>query len=180
MPVTPPVLTAYATPSDLQVYYDWREIGEVCVDNQELLSANDQINDPIVIRALNRGAGEIEAALLAGGIYSVADLQSLTGNSKELLIGINCDFAICILFERKPFYNAEKLETYREVRENWLKKLGTGINIFNLPGPIAASTPEASGLTAVEYANSGLTTYYPGMHYFPASRNVFQNRGGGD
>jgi hypothetical protein len=173
-----PTLTAYASPSDLQTYYDWREIGEVCTDSQEQVSANDQQTNPNIIRALNRGAGEIEANLMVSGMYSITDLQGLTGNSKELLIGMNCDFCICFLFERKPFYNAEKLSTYRAVREDWAKKLATGVNVFNIAAQIQAGTPEVSGLSCVQYAQSGLVPYRPGMHYFPVQRGVFQNSSG--
>ena len=170
-----PVLTAYAGPADLQVYYDWREIGELCSDSNETLSANDQLTNPNVIRALNRGAGDIETNLMVSKMYSVADLTSLTGNSKEILIAMNCEMAIVYLFERKPLYNVDKLKAYREIKESRLKMLATGLNVFNLTAQISAGTPEATGLSVLQYSQSGLTAYHPGMHYFPVPRPIFGN-----
>jgi hypothetical protein len=175
-----PSLTAYATPQDLQVYYDWHEIGELITDSNEVISANDQFDTSkqgcwVVIRALNRGAGEIDTNLMVSGMYSLTDLQNLTGNSKEKLIGINCDLAMCVLMERKPLWQQDKIEAYRKSREELLKNLRTGVNVFNLPAQINAGTPEVSGPSIAENANSGLVAYKPNMQYFPTDTPIYGN-----
>lgn len=175
-----PTLTAYASPADLQVYYDWHEIGELVSDSSEAISANDQLDATkvynwIIVRCLNRGAGEIETNLMVSGMYAVTDLQNLVGNGKEKLVGINADLGMCYLMERKPLWNAEKLAAYREARDALLKDLKTGVNVFNLAAQINAGTPEANGPSIIENANSGLVAYKPGMEYFPVDRPIFNN-----
>lgn len=173
--MTAPVLTAYAQPSDLQAYCDWREVGELISDSTEQLSPIDQLTHPNVIKALNRGAGELESAFLVSGRYTIAQLQALTGNSLELLIGANCDLALYWIYNRKPLLNQEKWKLYREVHDTLIKKLQDGTNVFNVQVNIDAGTPQAKGLSTVEYAQSGLTAWYPGMHYFPTPRQQFNN-----
>lgn len=175
-----PVLTAYATPANLQTYCDWREIGNLVKDANEEESANDQLTDPIIISCLNRAAGEIETALMVSGMYSIANLQALTGNSLEVLIGTNCDGALYWIYRRKPLMFPDKLKTYKEQFYETLEKLKTGENVFNLIANINAGTPEAFGLTIVEEARSGLVAYKPNMHYFPVPRQLFGNGGSCD
>lgn len=170
-----PTLTAYASPANLQAYCDWREVGELITDSNETLSGNDQTTNPILIELLNLGAGEIEANLMVSGMYTIAQLQALTGNSLELLIAMNCSLTLFWIYNRKPLQNQEKWKLYREMRKEALKDLSTGINVFNITANINAGTPEAKGLSTVEYADSGLVPYYPGMHYFPVPRSIMGN-----
>lgn len=175
-----PTLTAYANASDLQLYYDWREIGEVVSDSAEIISANDQ-TDPTnvygatIVRCLNRAAGEIEAAVMVSGMYTIAQLQGLTGNSLEKLKGANCDLAIVYLYKRKFMYNSDRLAAYKKETDELIEKLRNGTNVFNIPVNINAGTPEVTGLSTVEEANSGLIAYDPTMHYFPVPRSIFGN-----
>lgn len=162
-------MAVYATVPDMQARYDWREIGDLISDTPEPVSANLQLSDPNLALAIADASGEIDAALLACGRYSSTDLSGLSGNTKNHLTRICCQIAIAFLYERKPFYNTDKLEAYSKAKERHLKKLSTGINILNLPLVVAAGTPEASGPTSVDYyPGMNLATDPARMHYFPA------------
>ena len=175
-----PTLTAYATPANLQTYCDWREVGDLCVDANEEISANDQLANPIIISCLNRAAGEIETALMVSGMYSLAQLAAILaagGNSAEVLVGTNCDGALYWIYRRKPLLFPEKLKAYKEQFYDTITKLKEGENVFNLAGNVSAGTPESFGPTIVEEARSGIMVYKPNMHYYPVPRTLFNNCG---
>lgn len=148
---------AYATPADLQEYYDWHEIGDLISDSKECISALDQTTagnmyNTRLQRFLDRASGEVEAAVLRGGRYTAADLAGLTGNARELLRGIVCEFVVLYLFERKPLYRPEVLEQFRKAKTERLTLLANGTNIFGgLPAVVEAGKPAIDGPSLVTY-----------------------------
>jgi hypothetical protein len=153
--------TLYALPFDLQQRYDCREFGDLLVDGSEQADPLDQVTigtnaNRLLLQFLSDAGGDVEAALLAAGRYANTDLYSLTGNSLSLLKRIVCEIAIAYIFERKPMYRTEQLKAYRESKEQTLKMLASGKNVFNLPLVITAGAPEATGPTHSEYRSYNL------------------------
>lgn len=150
---------AYAAVADLQEYYDWREIGDMISDSKEQVSALDQTTpgnmyNTRLSRFLDRASGEVEAAVLRGGRYTAADLAGLTGNARELLRGIVCEFVVLYLFERKPFYKPELLEQFRKAKTERLQLLASGENIFGgIPAVVEAGKPQIDGPSTETYSN---------------------------
>lgn len=150
-------MASYATPQDMQKRYDWRELGDLLADSNEQASALDQVTsgnqyNTTLLEMLADASGDIEAALLAAGRYQTTDLTGLTGNSLSLLKRITCEIAIAYLFERKPTYNAEKLEKFEKSKAAHLQRLADGKNVFNLPLIVAAGSPTTDGPTSLDYA----------------------------
>jgi hypothetical protein len=150
---------AYASAADLQEYYDWREIGDLISDSGEQVSALDQVTagnmyHTRLSRFLDRASGEVEAALLRGGRYTPTDLAGLTGNARELLRGIVCEFVVLYLFERKPLYKPDMLEQFRKAKTERLGLLASGTNIFGgLPAAAEAAKPAVDGPSLVTYTD---------------------------
>ena len=149
-------MTNYATVQDLQLRYDWREIGDLVSDSDEQISALDQATsgnqyNTLLVQLLSDASGDIEAALLYAGRYATTDLSGLTGNSLSLLKRITCEITIAYLRERKPFWKTEQLEAYSKAKEKHLERLRTGANVFNLPLVIESGAPEAEGPTTADY-----------------------------
>jgi phage gp36-like protein len=172
-------MPAYATPADLQVAFDWHEIGDLISDSNEQLSANDQLTNPNVLAALAKASGDIDVNLMVSGRYSSTDLSTLTDNSLAYLKAMVCRIAMCYIMERKPMFKPEVVKAYREWVDSYLKKLASGVNVFNLPAQISAGTPEASGLTGVQYNCNelNLVTDPNRMHYFPKRQLPFGRMG---
>lgn len=152
-------MASYATVADLQDYFDWREIGDLISDSNEKISALDQVTTGNVyntrlLRFLQRASAELESVVLKGGRYSVTDLTGLTGNSLELLKAITCEFVMVYLYERKPFWNPERMESYRKVKTERLEKFAKGANIFNLPLVIEAGQASVTGPSTIDYSTN--------------------------
>lgn len=167
-------MASYATPAQFLLRYDWRTIGDYLSDSSEQITANDQLTNATLLQILADASGDIEAALLQAGRYVTTDLTGLTGNPLALLVRITCEIAIAYVYERRPLANVEMLEHYQKLKEGHLEKLRTGQNIFNLATIIAASLPEAQGLTTVGYQQLNLLRdrcagYFP-QRYLPNNR----------
>lgn len=156
-------MSSYATPADMQLRYDWRELGDLLSDSDEQISALDQATagnqyNTLLLQLLNDASGDIDAALLQAGRYASTDLTGLTGNSLSLLKRITCEITIAYLRERKPFWKQEQLEAYSKAKEGHLDRLRTGKNVFNLPLVIVAGAPELTGPSLIEYHDLHLVT----------------------
>lgn len=129
-------LTPYATGADLINSYDVRKIAELASDTGKPLTPGDIQNiadnpgdNKIIVAALLRGSGDVEAAVLRGGRYSSLDLQALTGASQGTLKGLVCDLAFYHLRKRR-YPDAEDFTGYKEAKE-MLESLRDGQEIFS-------------------------------------------------
>lgn len=147
---------AIATQADLQIYYDWREIGDLISDSTETISALDQVTAGNIYytrlgRLRDRAEGEVLSYLLTGGRYTEADIAALTGASKEILVGLICTFWMLYLLERKPLFRPDALEAKREETERLAKQLQSGANVLNIATAIDAGKPVAAGPSSTDY-----------------------------
>lgn len=166
IPTIPADTTAYATPADMIERYDARIIGDLVADDNTQVAAGSLPADAVLLKFLEDASGAIEAALLAGQRYAVADLTGLTGHAKEHLVRITCDLAMAYLLRRRAAYDPERAEAQHKLAERYLEQLRKGVNVFGLDEQIAAGVVEHVGLTTVDFQNLNLTrdrvlNYYP-------------------
>lgn len=160
---------SYATPAQFLERYDARDIGDLCNDDGQQVSRIDLLADTKLQAALDDASGAIDAALLAGGRYTAADLVGLTGFSLSFLIRITCDIALANIWGRRPLYRFEERKACMDAAEAHLKQLRLGENVFNVAANILAGAPTIDGPTTVQYDALNLVrdrtrNYYPARH----------------
>jgi phage gp36-like protein len=142
---------AYATPADLISRKDRNDVGQLCGDDKRVVSPVDLTTNQPCLDALADASGDIEAALLVGNRYTVADLTTLTGNSLALLKRICCDIAMSLLLDRRPGWNPAKSKEIRDLANDRLERLRKGENTFNIQASLDAGEPVVDGPTMMEY-----------------------------
>ncbi|MGV3486239.1 MAG: hypothetical protein ACO1RT_17605 [Planctomycetaceae bacterium] len=162
---------AYATGADLTDRYDIDLIGDLATDERETLDRTEVATHPHVLTALEDGAGEIDAALLAGGRYTADQLAGLTGSSASYLKAINCGLAMAALHERRPeAVEATVIERLTKRAQEAIQSLRRGDNVFGLQEHIDAGRVSYGGPTALELIDrNGLSER---MHrFFPSTKS---------
>lgn len=159
-------MTAYATAADMIARYDVRTIGDLVFDDGTAADSSDISSSSVVTAALDDAAGEIEAALLRGGRYTRADLQSLTGNSLSYLKRINCKLAFWYLWERRPAWDNDQYEQSKADARRVIQQLASGQEIFDLDKVVDAGTPMVTAPTQAEFDRRNLpierfSRFYP-------------------
>lgn len=158
--------TAYATPADMIERYDVRLLGDLVADDNSQVSAASLPANTVLIEQLEDAAGAIEVALRSGGRYTPADLEALTGNSRQHLKRINCDIAMCYLLERRVDYDPDRAQAQRELAEKYLEQLRKGVNVFGIDELIEASTVDFVQVKTIDLRNANTIrdrtrNYYP-------------------
>lgn len=160
---------AYASGSDLTTRYDIDLIGDLATDGREELDRSAVANHPTVLAVLEDASGEIEAALLAGGRYTVSQLGSITGNTLNHLKRITCAVAISLLLERRPSERYQELaQAYAKTARAHLQELMAGKNVFGLTeqieaGAIDTQTITVEDVSALNSLPTRMSRYFPGI-----------------
>ena len=162
-------MPAYATAADLIARHDARTVGDVAGDFGVPLRGPDLLGNQNVATALTRASGKAEAALLAGGRYTAADLAGLTGNALEWLKGLVCDQAFVYLLRRRPDYLPELAESLTDEIENEFAELRSGKHILPIAKAIEAGVPTTGGPTTIEINQQNLRRNRA-RGYFPQQR----------
>lgn len=144
---------AYADGNDLAARYDIDWIGDLATDNREHLSRGAVGTHPAVLAALDGASGQVQAALIQGGQYTVSDLSGLTGVNKAYLADLVCGLAIIRLYERRGESIPANAEASQQKWWSLLDKLANGANVFNLPSQLDATVVDHTGPTAVQLQN---------------------------
>lgn len=88
--------------------------------------------DPNVLAALTDGSGLFESAVMMGGNYTAADLQTLlttTCSAQGMMFRIISDLAWAYLFDRRPNMNVPTPPSMNRSLE-WMELLSQGKRIF--------------------------------------------------
>lgn len=158
---------AYATGADLIDRYDVDLIGDLSTDDRETQDRAAVATNGKVLSALEEASGEVDAALLAGGRYSVEQLEGLGSKATAYLKAIVCALAMRSLHERRPgAADKETMERLVSRATDALKKLRSGENVFGLDEHIAAGRMTTEGPSAIEIQNRNDLTARMGR-YFP-------------
>lgn len=127
---------AFCTIEQMLERYDWNTIAELLTDKSQSgtvtkLTLAEVQASTVLETILREGAGWIEAAVMAGGKYTVEDLEALAGtNSGELLAGLNADLGMWRLYDRRPDRKAEKPQRCDDAKQ-MLVELAEGAKIFS-------------------------------------------------
>lgn len=139
----------YATPAEMELFYDVADLKDLCSDSgtpADSLTAN-----PILLKLLLVGSGQVDAALSMGKMYTPAQLAALTGNSLALLQRITCQVAWAHLCYRRLNQDPERYDKALEVSQKWLSRLQKGENVFAIDVNIEAGLPTTDGPTVTDY-----------------------------
>lgn len=165
-------MTAYATGEDLIIRYDIDLVGDLSTDERETMDRDEVASSPRVEAALGDASGEVEVALLAGGQYTVEQLQGLTGNALNHLKQIVCGLAMAALYRRRPeAADKEFIEAITKNARDAITALRRGENLFGLPQTLNAAVVELTGPTAIDLTNRNDLSVRMGRFFpQPASR----------
>lgn len=161
-------MAAYADGDDMVARYDVDLIRDLVTDREDL----DRVDVPADARlavALADASGEIEVALMAGGQYTIAQLESLPENSNNHLKAIVCGLAMAALHRRRPeSADTQYIESITKSARDALFALKRGENVFGLDPTISASVIDQTGPSAVDiYNRNDLPARME--RYFPAA-----------
>jgi hypothetical protein len=157
---------SYCTPATMLQKFDARTLGMLAGDLNAIVSPTALLTDPNLQSALDTASGEIDAALLNAGLYQPNDLANLTGTAATFLASICAVGAMIWMYRRRPLVDPKREKEYAEMFADWISRLRSGENIFNLPAQQAASQPTVAGLSLPSlYQLNGISTrtrdYYP-------------------
>lgn len=161
---------AYATPAQLLQRYDARTVGDLASDTGIRIDPASLLSDANVQAALDDASGEIEAALLQGKRYSVADLAGLTGNTQKHLIRITCQIAFWMLWERRPYVEDQTRDDAESKAKKSLERLRRGEAVFDIEGPKDAGLPSVHEPTVSSYNRLSMIVDEGRRGYYPARR----------
>lgn len=161
--------SAYAQPADLLVYLDARMTGDLVNDQGIMLTPTAILTDPTVAKHLLRASGRLEAICLKGRRYQPADLQALTGASREYMIWVVCGLALESLRWRRA--NLEEIaQPFAKELSLVLDELANGKQVFGFLETEAAGLPDHSVITGADLY--GIPSLVSNMdRYFGTRRN---------
>lgn len=116
--------------NDLLARSDRRDVAELAVDSDAAVDDVAVATHTNVLQALEDAEGEVIANLLAGGRYTVTQLQELEGSALAFLKRMICEIAMLHLYRRRPSWKPEILEAYTKLAEMYLRRLSKGDAIF--------------------------------------------------
>lgn len=161
---------AYATADDLSARFDARGVAQLASDNDDPVDDADLSSNPVVAAALEDASADIDAALLAAGRYSAADLAGLTGTSLALLKRMTCELAHVYLTERRANLSDDQTRRHEAIRTRHLEPLRKGTNVFGLPEAIEAGLPHAHGPSTLQLQAIGNSSARLRGKYYPRVR----------
>lgn len=159
MPTVETSSTPYCTPARLLIFINWTIVAMALQDDEdaprpqraELLDSTTPSPIYTLLNDLCMGAsGELESACLARELYSVEDLQALTGATKAHLEKVVAGLVVRELYGRmSPVAGrAQDIPAYLVAAEA-MKKLGAGEHIFGL----VAQRDAGAGMTPITRAD---------------------------
>lgn len=122
---------AYATADDLLTRYDSRRVADLVSDTGARSVYPN--SSPVVAVVLEDASGMIDAACRVAKRYTTADLNSLTGSTKSLLVRLTCDLAFGLLVARRGYSAQDQkvMAPQTEAANALLEQLRTGERIFD-------------------------------------------------
>ncbi len=163
---------AYANGDDLTARYDIDLVGDLATDERETLDRANVATHPHVLTALEDASGEVDAALLAGGRYTVAQLQALSGPAASHLKAIVCGLAMAALHDRRPeAVDQTTIERLTKRSMEAIRALKRGENVFGLDEHVDAGRTLLRGPSAVDITNRNGLASRMGTRYFPNTQS---------
>lgn len=143
-------MTAFATPADMIARYDVHTLGDICTDDEDPVTPEKLKTNVKMLTALNSATGRIKAAALRAARYTVADLEGLTGESKEYLKTLTCRVAFWELWQRKPYADDQQRKDVKTLCDEAIEQIRSGDECFEVAAVIAAGHPTIETVSRVE------------------------------
>ncbi len=161
---------AYASIADWIVRCDSRLLGDLVSDTGLRKTEAELAAHATLTACLDDASGEIEAALLAGERYTVADLAALTGNSLAYLKRITCTIALALLMERRQWADEDQREEAIDKGRKIIDRLRRGEWVFNVDAVKDAGLPtqHTPNITTIRQLNMTVDEARKG--FYPARR----------
>lgn len=150
----------YCTVAFFLERYDVRTVAQYLSDNNVPLTPIEITTSPAMLALLQEASGIVEAFVLKGTRYSVADLQLLANlavdgspkanplNTTEMLYGIVAGITMFLVWERRPLrYAQHPMPMRSELAWEQVKALGEGAQIFGLLETAQAGEPPPQFMT---------------------------------
>jgi len=169
-PIPPADEDPFCSRAQILTRYDARTIGELVQDENRPIPRDQLLTNGNLLVALQDAAGAMRAAFAYGNRYTLDDLQDLTGLDLSLLIRINADITMLLLYERRPLFSPDMMKAAMENATKWLEQLRSGDMIFSIPGTAAASVVTVDGPTEQDYKDLNLVRDRSNR-YFPRRIN---------
>jgi phage gp36-like protein len=164
---------SYADASDFLKRVDARTTGNLVSDSGTRKTATELLSDENLQTALDDASGEIDAHVLQGQRYTTADLAELTGHSLAYLKRLNCMVALALLWERRPYNDADDgvaAEQAATQARKALDRLKRGEEIFDVEKVKTAGLPSTTVPSRVTLDALNLTVDAARGHFYPARR----------
>jgi hypothetical protein len=155
-------LIPYCTVAQFLQRYDWRTISDYINDEGQRYSKLDALQlgtvpNMVIYTLLQEGAGDIEAVCLRGDRYTATDLLSLTGNSQQLLVGLNADVTLPKILDRRPDLTSPTPKRLEQAM-NIMAALESGEAVFALQEVTDAGLASHQIETPIDPIQRNLTT----------------------
>lgn len=164
---------SYADASDMVARFDSRTLRELVSDSGARVTATELLSNANLQTAMDDASGEIDAHVLQGQRYTTADLAELTGNSLAYLKRLNCMVAMAMLWERRPYNDADDGTAAEQAAlqaRKALDRLKRGEEIFDVEKVKTAGLPSTTVPSRVTLDNLNLTVDAARGHFYPARR----------
>lgn len=144
--------SAYATPTDFQNREDSRSVQQLLSDTGVPLTPSQVTSSAALAALLQEASGWVESACTVGQRYQINpsatppinDLQTIITagqNSAQLLIGLVCDIAFWLLWNRRPHMDGQKPPAQVEMALKMLEALEKGSAVFGILEVATAGLP---------------------------------------
>lgn len=153
------------TVADLVNRWDARLLAQLARDDGQL--ETNLASNPRISAALRGAEGQLRAAILKGGRYSIEELEQLDPEDLEFYKDIVCNLAMLRLAAaRVNTIGGDIYKTLREDTQQLLRQLESGEMIFASPRARKGSLPEGRAITLAQFHAQNLlvdrcTRFYP-------------------
>lgn len=162
-------MATLATAADMLKRYDARMVGDLVGDSGVRVEGPDLLAHPNLDAALDDAWGEIIAALKRGNRYTQADLDSLTGESKQFLIRVCCKIALRNLHQRRRWSEQdEQREVATSEAQKAIAQLASGERVLDIEDVKQAGVPTIHVPTVSSIKRANLVVDRARQGFYPA------------
>lgn len=168
-------MAAFATPADLAKRYDARTIGDILSDSGQHVSGQELHDNAYLKTILLQATGKMKAHLLRAERYTSEELDGIVaagGDAAEYLIGICCDLAFWMVWQRRPYTDDQQRLQGQQIIKDTLNELRLGDIVFDNARQQDAGTPKTDTTAVIDIVNEwDLWVDHARPRYFPARRS---------
>lgn len=155
MPQTPDsASSSYCSNAEFIERFDQRLIADWLSDDGTPVSTGSLSSNARLTTLLKQASGRLEASCALGERYKPADLQALTGNAREFLVGLVASIAFGAIAQRRGQY--EQAPPQVKEAEEVLEQLKSGALIFPTVEAEKAGHVSNTQITAQQRYDLGL------------------------